>query len=168
MKRTILRSPLRALATAATLAVAVTTIFTFSGSANAWLTLGGRPALTTKNPGKAQTQSEAISGFSTRTSTQQPAKERIGSEVISISRFGLETREIIRPAGKFFLVVENRSGLNPITFRLNSERGEKIIEVTQPMDQLDWAGEVNPRPGHYTLTIVERPGWICDITITRP
>jgi len=80
----------------------------------------------------------------------------------------LETREITRPVGKFFLFVENRSGINPITLRLQSDRGQRIIEVTPPQDQLDWADEMNLHPGHYTLTVAERPSWVCEITITQP
>lgn len=166
MKRRMLQSPLRLAATATTLGLVLIAIVGFSPNANGWLRSSTRPP-TSKNPGKAQPPPEAISRAFTRTAAAPPTKELIGSEVISIFRFGFETTHITRPAGKFFLVVENRSGLNPITFRLNSERGEKVLEVTQPLDQLDWAGEVNPRPGHYTLTIVERPGWICDVTITR-
>jgi hypothetical protein len=168
MKRRMLKSPLRVATTVTTLGLVLIAIVGFSVNANAWLRSSRRPAPTTKNPGKPQPKPEAASTLSTRTATPQPAKNRIGSELISISRFGFETTEITRPAGKFFLIIENRSGLNPITLRLKAEHGEKVIEVTPPQDQLDWADELNLHPGRYTLTIAERPSWVCNITITRP
>ena len=168
MKRIMLQSPLRMVASATTLVIVLLAIASFSGSASAWLISGRRPAVITRNPGKAFPKQQTTSTGSTESSTQLRAKERIGSEVITITRFGFETTEVNRPAGKFFLLIENRSGLNPITLRLKSERGEKVIEVTQPQDQLDWADELNLRPGQYTLTLAERPAWVCDITITTP
>ena len=168
MKRIMLKSPLRITATAVTLGLVLIFIVGLAVNANAWLRSSRRPASLTKHPGKAQPQPAAVSTVSPATATPQPGKTRIGSELISISRFGFETTEITRAAGKFFLMVENRSGLNPITLRLQAEHGEKVIEVTQPMDQLDWADEMNLHPGHYTLTIAERPSWVCEITITQP
>ena len=167
MKRIMLKSPLRIAATAVTLGLVLIFIAGLAINANAWLRSSRRP-LPTKNPTTGQPQTEAVSTVSPRAAAPQPAKNRIGAELISISRFGLETTAITRPAGKFFLMIENRSGLNPITFRLQAEHGEKVFEVTQPTDQLDWADEMNLHPGHYTLTIAERPSWVCEITITQP
>jgi hypothetical protein len=167
MKRIMLKSPLRIAATAITLGLVLIFIAGLAVDANGWLRSSRRPTYI-KNPAKAQPKPEAVSTVAPATATPQPGKTRIGSELISISRFGLETREITRPVGKFFLLVENRSGINPITLRLQSDRGQRIIEVTPPQDQLDWADELNLPPGHYTLTIAERPAWVCEITITTP
>lgn len=104
---------------------------------------------------------------SSDTSRDQRAREQIGAEVITITRFGFETREITRPTGRFFLIFENRSNVRGLTLRLISEAGGRIVDVRQPPDELDWAEEINPPPGRYTLTVAERPELACRLTITE-
>jgi hypothetical protein len=98
-------------------------------------------------------------------SAGQRAKEKIGSESIAITRHGLEPREISRVGGRFFLLVENRSGVNPLVFRVTAQSGSRLKEFTLTRDQLDWADEVNIPEGQYTITEVNH-GWTCHLTIT--
>src|SRR5690349_7111127 len=51
----------------------------------------------------------------------QPAQ--IEAEVITILPSGFQPAQITRPAGKFLLAVENRSGLKSIDFQLDAQSG---------------------------------------------
>ena len=101
----------------------------------------------------------------TTASVGQRAKEKIGSESIAITRHGFEPREISRAGGRFFLAVENHSGVSPLVLRFTSQSGTSLKEFALTREQLDWADEVNLPEGQYTVTEVNR-GWTCRLTIT--
>ena len=109
-------------------------------------------------------------GFSSNSQTTasagQRAKEKIGSESIGITRQGFEPREISRTGGRFFLLVQNRSGVNPLVFRVTAQSGSVLKEFTLTRDQLDWADEINVPEGQYTVTEVNH-GWTCHLTISN-
>jgi hypothetical protein len=94
------------------------------------------------------------------------AKELLPSEVVTITPRGFEPGELTRPAGRFFLTVENRSRTRGLTLILDPEHGERLREYTEPEGELDWADEIQLTPGQYTLTTRERPDWVCRITVT--
>lgn len=95
----------------------------------------------------------------------QPAQ--IEAEVITILPSGFQPAQITRPAGKFLLAVENRSGLKSIDFQLDAQAGGRVIQVSRTWERADWSDVVNPPPGTYVLTEANHPTWRCVITITR-
>jgi len=99
------------------------------------------------------------------TSSAQRTKEKIGSESITITRYGFQPTEISRAPGRFFLQVQNRSGVNPLVLRVSAQSGSTLKEITVTSDQLDWADEVNLPEGQYTVTEVNH-AWTCRLTIT--
>lgn len=96
----------------------------------------------------------------------QQTGSALEAEVITITPLGFEPAEITRPAGRFILVVDNRSGLEEITFRLDREGGNRVHEIRMPRKHPDWDGVVDPPPGTYLLTEASHPDWLCRITIT--
>jgi hypothetical protein len=92
-------------------------------------------------------------------------RERLGYELITISRFGMEPAQIQRVGGHFFLSVENQARVQDIVLRLEPERGARVRELQLPNDQLDWTDELNLPAGRYVLTVVDHPRWICHINI---
>jgi hypothetical protein len=88
------------------------------------------------------------------------------AEIITITPRGFEPAEITRPKGAFILLVDNRSELDEITFRLDHEAGHRQHEVRVTREQWDWDGMVNLHPGIYMLTEASHPDWLCRITIT--
>lgn len=97
--------------------------------------------------------------------TQQAGSAR-EAEIITITPIGFEPSEVTRPAGSFILMVDNRSGLEEITFRLDREGGSRVHEISMPREHPDWDGVVDPPPGTYLLTEASHPDWLCRITIT--
>lgn len=126
----------------------------FVVSARAWFT--------PHSPIKTSTSASADANLQQHTHQRSPME----AEIITITPLGFEPAEITRPKGAFFLVVDNRSGLEEITFRLDREAGQRQHEVRVPREQLDWDGVVDLHPGTYLLTEASHPDWLCRITIT--
>ena len=95
-----------------------------------------------------------------------PTGEPLEAELIVIRPSGFEPSQVTRPAGRFILAVENRSGLDEVDLRLDREAGNRLQQVRVPRSKLDWSGVVDPPPGTYVLTEASHPDWSCRITIT--
>jgi len=85
-------------------------------------------------------------------------KEILGYEVVTLTRFGFEPAEITHHGRRFFLAIENRSGLRDLTLRIDPEHGNRIVEVNQPDDQRSWVDEMNLPPGEYIISTPNRAG----------
>lgn len=85
--------------------------------------------------------------------------------VVTLRPTGFERTEIMRPRGMFWLVVENRSGLQTIDLRINS--ADSSLQNIQKMARKnhDWQQALDLRPGQYVLTEAYHPEWSCTITI---
>jgi hypothetical protein len=69
------------------------------------------------------------------------------------------------PAGKYLLVLQNRSGKRDLTFRVATEAGAGLYEAgTQ--QRLDWKRQLELRPGSYVLTEASHPEWQCAVRVT--
>lgn len=95
-----------------------------------------------------------------------PAQERVETEIITLKPTGFEPSQITRPAGRFFLAITNRSGLEEVSLRLTAEGGNKVKESRVLRKKPRWRDLVDLPPGHYTLTEANHPEWVCQITIT--
>jgi hypothetical protein len=93
-------------------------------------------------------------------------KRHLGYEVVTIGRNGFQPQSITRAKGPFFLSVENRSLARAVTLQLSAEHGNRLLEVPQPDDQLEWIDELDLQPGSYVLTELSHPDWVCHMTIT--
>lgn len=90
------------------------------------------------------------------------------SELITITPHGFEPREIMRPQGRFLLMVDNRSGLSATSLALTREAGARTHEMRVPREEPNWSDVVNLPPGRYLLTESDHSRWVCRITITAP
>lgn len=102
------------------------------------------------------------SGFS----QGNPHKTRIDGELVTILPTGFEPKTLTRPMGKFFLFVDNRSGLDSVTVRLDPVTGNRLVDVTTPRAKLDSVHFLDLTPGTYKLTEAAHPQWLCTITVT--
>ena len=92
--------------------------------------------------------------------------DRPETELVLALPQGFQPGEITRPQGKFFLDVENHTGLAALTLRLDRAAGNRLHEVRVPREQRDWAELLDLPPGEYVLTAAEQPAWKCRITVT--
>lgn len=90
----------------------------------------------------------------------------IQAEIITITPTGFEPAEITRSAGRVILMVENRTDLEEVTFRLDQDGGAHLREVQLPRERPDWSEVIDLQPGTYLLTEVAHPDWLCRITVT--
>jgi hypothetical protein len=90
---------------------------------------------------------------------------KLQAEIITITPQGFDPAEITRAPGRFILMVENRSGLEAVTFRLDQENGSRLYEKALPQEQPDWSEAVDLQPGTYLLTEADHADWLSRITI---
>ncbi len=130
----------------------------------------GVVATLNKSPGAKAGASEA------RVSNAEPpvpairqggsANGTLQAETIAIRPWGFEPDEITRPQGRFVLRVDNRSGLDEVSLRLDNEAGNSLRAAAVPRSKLDWRDLVELPPGTYSLKEADHPGWVCRIIIT--
>lgn len=98
---------------------------------------------------------------------QPPLIERIETELVTISPRGFEPGEITRPAGKFILAVDNRSGVEEVELRLDRLRGNRQRVVKVKRNRPGWREMLDLAPGTYVLSEANHADWTCRITITQ-
>ncbi len=112
-----------------------------------------------------------------KTETAQPAVEplaqpqqqatRVETELVTIHPYGFDQSEITRPAGRFFLVVDDRSGLESVSLDIRAEASSSALRgVSFSREQTDWDELFDLQPGSYLLTEANHPDWVCHLTIT--
>ena len=94
-----------------------------------------------------------------------PLTTAIGSVLITVRQNGFEPSEIMRAAGRVFLVVQNRSGFQNVQLRLDRNGGGLLYDVAIPRSKLDWVQVVDLQPGGYGLTDAYHPDWACKIEV---
>ncbi len=95
-------------------------------------------------------------------------QSRLEAERITLRPTGFEPAEITRPAGRFLLAVNDRSGRESVTLLLHRSPGDLLNEVRM-RDQrrkYEWRQVMNLPSGRYVLTELGRPDWVCRITLT--
>ena len=95
-----------------------------------------------------------------------PAGEGTEAELVTILPTGFEPAEITRARGKFLLVVNNQSGLEQVTWRLEREAGGRLHEVRLSDGRLRSGQYEDLPPGTYLLTESGHPDRTCRIRIT--
>ena len=96
------------------------------------------------------------------------SQDRIEAELITILPTGFEPAEIRRPAGKFLLAIDNRSGLTEVNVRLLRLVGRSTQELRIRRERPDLRKVVDLEPGAYLLTEANHPDWIGRLIITVP
>jgi hypothetical protein len=93
--------------------------------------------------------------------------ERVETELISITPDGIQPKEIKRPKGRFFLALENRTGLRDVSLRLDREGGSRFIDAPMLNGKLILKYSTDLPPGVYRLTEASHGDWACRVTITE-
>lgn len=110
--------------------------------------------------------------FAIRTRTQsnlttQPvsAEPKFEVERITVREWGFEPKEINRPPGPFFLIVQNQSGLEKIELSLVEDSGKPRKKLPDTRNSLTARQRLELPPGTYWLKDSKHPEWQCQITI---
>jgi hypothetical protein len=98
----------------------------------------------------------------------QPAGEAEATEVLllTLRPTGFEPSEVNVPAGRYLLVVNNRTGLEQFTPRLERDGQGAVHEVRALRRRRNWKHPFRLTPGRYVLTESNNTGWVCRITVT--
>jgi hypothetical protein len=86
---------------------------------------------------------------------------------ILINPRGFDTKVITLPHAPFFLLVENRSGVGGVSFRLDRIDGASgnVRSKDVSREELDWSDFFDLPPGSYLLSEAGHPDWQCRITV---
>lgn len=85
---------------------------------------------------------------------------------VTLRPTGFEPSEVSVPAGKYLLVVNNRTGLEQFTPRLEREGQGAAHEVRALRHKRAWKNALHLKPGQYVLAEADQPEWVCRITVT--
>ena len=91
----------------------------------------------------------------------------VSTERITLLHDGFEPDSITIPPKRFFLAVDNRSGLTEMALRLDRESGPLVHRVSIDHKKLDWSELFDLTPGRYVLSESNHPGVNCTITVTN-
>lgn len=89
-------------------------------------------------------------------------------ELITITPHGFEPTEVVRPAGAFRLAIEDRSGIETLSFLLRRRVGEHLRSIQGSRTAPNWNDGVDLEAGQYVLTEIGHPHWSCRLIITAP
>ena len=110
-------------------------------------------------------------GGRTAPAPASPQSQRAGdidAELITILARGFEPAEINRPAGRFVLAIDDRSGLEEVVLRLERQDGQANDGFRTRRNQSEIRKVVDLPPGVYLLREARHPDWVCRITIREP
>lgn len=88
-------------------------------------------------------------------------------QLIKITRFGFEPREIERNLGAFVLAVHNFSSQPDLVLQLHRVQGSRLQEFRMRRGTRKWHVPLSLPPGDYVLTESSNPEWRCQIRIAN-
>ena len=88
---------------------------------------------------------------------------------ITLTPMGFEPAEVTRPAGRFLLAINDRSGQGDSRFVLRRSTGEQLREfrVAITPRKHEWREVVNLPPGRYLLSDGDNPEHVCHLLLTN-
>ena len=124
----------------------------------------------TVSDGASQNDVSPLDAFpgTSGTGTQRSFKRdhNMTVEMISVGPDGFQPAGLTRPSGRFLLGINNRSGVEELTFQLIRDDGTLMQEARVNRKQPNWRRLVNLPAGTYRLTEVSHAEWVSRIVIT--
>src|SRR5258708_36041448 len=124
------------------------------------------PTLTANNLTAKAPAAAGVKG--SKTAAAQTKGQLTNAAHITITPLGFDSAEVVMPPAPFFILVENRSGVDGVTLRIDPVGfvpGGSIKLARRPREQLDWADLLKLAPGAYVLTEADQPDSSCRITV---
>ena len=78
---------------------------------------------------------------------------------------GFDPAEVRPPSHRFLLSIDNRSGVNDLTLRLNRADGTQVRELHVSGAGGDWSETIDLSAGTYTLSEANHSAWLCTIIV---
>jgi hypothetical protein len=97
---------------------------------------------------------------------KSPHRSQAEALPISLRVGGFDPKEIVKPAGNYYLSVNNLSGVKDLDLRIERENGERFNESKTSREKSYWRQHIHLTPGTYLLTEAGHPDWVCRITVT--
>jgi hypothetical protein len=85
---------------------------------------------------------------------------------ISLRAGGFSPIEVSRPAGDYYLSINNLSRIHDLSLRLERQHEGRVKESKTSREKSYWREHVHLTPGTYVLTEANHPDWVCRITVT--
>jgi|GEM_PF-3280677 len=83
--------------------------------------------------------------------------------VFSVQPYGIEPSEVNIAKGSYLFIVQNRTNVRDLTFRIDRQAGGRVHEVRG--QKLQWKKIFDFNPGTYELTVADHPEWRSVITV---
>lgn len=145
----------RGVAPAALLAAALMVTAVVAVSARAWLT--------PRTAAKALAVKEAAVTAVVSDEPQQQLPADV--TLTTLNSTGFSPSEIAHEAGRFRIVVQNKSGVADLDLRLDGEQSSRWTERHELGEVQGWIAEVELAAGTYTITDSRHPEWVCHLTV---
>jgi hypothetical protein len=84
--------------------------------------------------------------------------------VIGLQPTGFNPSRLNIPEGSYLFIVQNRSGIRDLTFRVSAQGGAVIHEVHD--QRLQWKKIIQLPAGTYTISVIGHPDWESIITVS--
>lgn len=140
-------------APAALLVIAVAVAAVAAVSARAWLT----PHLAAMKPARVVAPEGVM--------RDDPPPLPADVTLTTLNPSGFEPSEITHEAGRFRIVVQNKSGEAQLDLRLDGEGSSRWAERHALGEVQGWIAEVELAAGTYTITDSHHPEWVCHLTV---
>ena len=114
----------------------------------------------------ASAKPETAAALMTLNGSQARSNESAEVEQIDLRSSGFDPSEITRPAGRFLLGVNNRTGLTDVSLMLVHESGTSAVSKRLSRVKT-WREVLDLQPGRYVLREATHRDWLCRITITE-
>jgi len=85
--------------------------------------------------------------------------------LITIRPAGFDPVEVTPPSSRFLLAVDNKSGLERLTLRLTTVKGDWVRDIQLSPQQPKWREKITLAAGNYLMTEANHPNWRCRLTI---
>jgi hypothetical protein len=95
----------------------------------------------------------------------EDARDNLEVELITLRPEGFEPSQLTRAKGPFVLLVEDRTGKDGSSLRLQRLKGEDLRALNTNRRKSEWHDLINLPPGDYLLSDAENPERRCQITL---
>ena len=95
-----------------------------------------------------------------------PGRPQAEALPISLRAGGFSPVELSRPAGDYYLSINNLSRVPDLNLRLDRENEGRVKETRTSRARPYWRQHVRLTPGVYLITEADHPDWVCRITVT--